>query len=814
MSQRNNKFMLIMSIVALCCFMFAGAAMAADNNLEVKATADCFGPNYALASGKATYVFEATGLNLNASCFGYADNVTIAIDFDSTNKEGDFDLSATTGLTVPVKVYTNDGNWYFAQPTAQIAGNVVTLSIPAMQELVNSEAKVNTIVVGDKLQNIIATAPCQEETYCFKMTVSGCCNDALTKMFPVYYWPAGVVDVQYAAIEDACSCLYVTGKVVNCNGDGMSNVNVGVQVKAKDDCNWETISNLCSGNVKTNAKGEFGCGIPTDQCAGEYEFRIVAERNDVISGIAWNKSNDKCKFVSEPYGFKLIGNAPVTVAWKECPTNLKFNKCNELTIQLLDDCACKNLATNEIARVIKLDAFYTNGGIPEVAGHFYATAQDCAADQNQIGSIVIPAGQNQVTVYLKPIMSDVAIPEAVRQGGTVDIPIKLVASSANLTSAVCDTNISLNNNLNLEVKPLATNVNDKKARAAWPLEAAVWLDTLSIPGMGAADNYSVCVKAYQVGEQGGELKDFVVSTELIAAYSPDADCIPCDFDKCTGCQDLCRCFNATYCTVKQHFYIYVPESWAGKTVQFEASFMNEQQVVITSNVVEIAFVTPVELMRELDFDRWQLISTPKYLAKKCVEANGNPEAYGTFKDLLDANGVKYSKIITWDETAGEEINNWRVVDPTEVVEPLKAYFVKTSQRGEFGTADYVAEYVFARVTHPSLMMPQVRNLNAGWNLVGVSVNDTNKEDGRPLYRQSDDIYLALGSMYKGSKLVWNPGQYLGNLAEWISYSWVTPNGEETDEYAELFNGDGYWAYLTEWQQLAANIGQDLIYNGK
>jgi len=788
---------MIMAVVVLCCFMFAGVALAAP---QVEVDAD--GLPYGIADQEnVPYIINIDGIAVDASCFTLDGKNELTVTF-----EDGFDLSATNGLTVPVSIFI-DGHWYFAQPTPIINGNTATFTLPAFEELgnpddVNGEFATK-MQIGDRNQPFIVKNPCADESFCIDVALSGCNSFSVTKVFSIYDVPVDV-NLTYDDEGYACDDTCTTGSLENCNGDILDNSKVHLELRPLGG-SWADVSD----EFELNADRTFNICFENPIETGEYEIRVVAQH--------YNKKDNGDLFVPDNYTFKsdafsltIVGNDAAKVAWElprvvcrdderltvecvdDCKGIVKYNKCNELTINLLDNCN-DNLATNSENRVIKLDAYLSPWfGAPVVAGHFYATPEDCAADQNQIGQITIPADENFVTVYFKPIEKDS------RRPGTM---ITLKASSTGLEGDEVKAAIAYTDKVELEVRSMVWKTNTDKPRAGWPLAAAAWLDSSLYPEMGAAGDYKITVSA--VDENDNELP-FSVSRTLIPAYGV---CDPNDTDDLEqGCIKG-KTFNAEYCTVKNHFYIYTTEAWAGKDVKISVSFKNENGDTISSGTMPIDnFVTGIELKRELAVDTWQLISTPRYLAKECVAANGNPANYGTFAELL-AN-VRYSKILTWEQ------NGWRVVSPSEVVVPLQAYFVKTTQ----GTvpnqpSSYEVDYVFARVTDLGAMVPKVRPLDAGWNVVGIAVDDT-KNGATDQVWQSDNIYVAMGAVYKGAKLVWNPGEYVGNLADFISASWIGSNAsDDTDDNYDVFNGDGYWVYLTDWQTLTATVGQDLINDG-
>lgn len=152
-----------------------------------------------------------------------------------------------------------------------------------------------------------------------------------------------------------------------------------------------------------------------------------------------------------------------------------------------------------------------------------------------------------------------------------------------------------------------------------------------------------------------------------------------------------------------------------------------------------------------------------------------------------------------------------------VPDPLVSYYARMHQKNTPADSTLTAEYVFARATSPVDSIPPTRVLGLGWNAIGVSVQDNNigllplyTQEGSLQY-QSDYMYRYLGSVCQGCKLVYNPPR-LGNLAQFgtIAISGGTAESWALDPINAAFNGDCYWLYLTESQELAANVGLDLV----
>jgi hypothetical protein len=205
---------------------------------------------------------------------------------------------------------------------------------------------------------------------------------------------------------------------------------------------------------------------------------------------------------------------------------------------------------------------------------------------------------------------------------------------------------------------------------------------------------------------------------------------------------------------------------------------------------------------------------------------------------------------------------WSSLAPSDKLNPLYAYYVKTKQRPTQGSPNcYVAKYTFKRVTQPGQDVPPTRTLVQGWNLVGVAMPDTmtlppaieldltgNCQpppcdqpncEGYPCAKRYQPEFLGkmLGTTCEGCKKVYNPGgaglgidvevvypggiksisldgspNKLANLAGFTAadVSQGTLEAWALDPLYLVFNGDGYWIYMTKTQTLAAEVGQELV----
>lgn len=498
----------------------------------------------------------------------------------------------------------------------------------------------------------------------------------------------------------------------------------------------------------------------------------------------------------------IVSGPGVAVAIKQIiPPNdftvgdeIYFNKPIPIKVQVIDK-FCHNTAVDSDLKV-DLAAYYKVGWDgKDIAGRFYDEPGG-----TEISHVYVPAGESCVTVYFYANEYSV--------GKMIYIEERAIIGG-NQIIAQCRAWVKNVYRVDLEVFPKVTVCPDPASppRAGWPLKAAVWTD------IRATEDYDVVVELYDAGEQTRcNFADWATwDTSLNVCfnkkgqYEGHGDVYDNDGDKliCDECHGWASYLHP-YSTNKSHFYIYIDKSAVGKTLVAKVTLKGKTTGrILSSNEVTVGpFASPVELTRYLDADTWQTLSTPKYLA------NGSDcTKYGTFKDLLPAGSydlITFYKNGKWTTVAGADADNL-------VVEPLTCYYIRTHQRKEPGpTADYwQAKYIYDRAENPSEMIPPVRTLGLGWNAVGVSVQYPCYNDG---VTQADMVYHFLGSICNGCKLIYNPGPALGNKAPWqvLAVSEGTMPSWAYDPNYPAFNGDNYWVYLTQTQDLAANIGLDLV----
>ncbi len=170
-----------------------------------------------------------------------------------------------------------------------------------------------------------------------------------------------------------------------------------------------------------------------------------------------------------------------------------------------------------------------------------------------------------------------------------------------------------------------------------------------------------------------------------------------------------------YTPLKSDFYVYVDACDAiGKSLIVK---IVDEANRVHDEILIGEFVTPVELVRAMEPNGWQILSTPKTLAGD-----------GNMKFLLgvEQNAANpYSDILTFKNGA------WQQVSDSAQLQPLDAYYVNFKQNWcedvcvECSGAEkpIYAAYVYDRITDPRGLTLTTKNLQQGWNFVGPSFNE-------------------------------------------------------------------------------------------
>lgn len=309
-----------------------------------------------------------------------------------------------------------------------------------------------------------------------------------------------------------------------------------------------------------------------------------------------------------------------------------------------------------------------------------------------------------------------------------------------------------------------------------------------------------------------------------------------------------------YDTGKTDFYVYFKNACGNA---YYVRLVNEatNTYVVSKRIGK--FAPAADLIRILEPDTWQILSTPQILAGD-----------GDMQTLLPTD--PYTEILTYKDNA------WVQVLPVDQLEPLYAYLLNMKQNycpdpcagpncGE--EKNVYAQYVFARAVDPSYAMPATRLLSKGANLVGPSfgVDEMNPltwaanelvfgaalgrtdsvkasrcfrydggccdcddcaigKAGRPicanLLFQPDSLAHLTMTFCDGCTAILNYGgdsalecrNSKGNLA-WFTTAALGGNNVGSwlqDPLYYAFNGDGYLTYLTQSQTMTGAAQLQLV----
>ncbi|HBX24068.1 MAG TPA: carboxypeptidase regulatory-like domain-containing protein [Desulfotomaculum sp.] len=756
---KSGRITVIIMVALLCCFLFAGTALATTpgpGSLDVYPYGELEDIS-CTQEDNVDYTLHATDLNLDM-CYFCDQELIVKFPVGSANKT--FDLSPSVGESVIMEVlvtheeFGEEGRWVIINTIPEVdpaTGTVTFLPQCANFGLDGDGPPTNAIVEEVKIMKIFANNPCaQDNCYRVDMIFTGYPGFKVDECVELEQ-TVGSINVnnpeglQYESCMDVC--VPVDGRVFDCPGDGYEGIDVKVYLNDR----YVT-------TTTTDEDGVFSaCSIPCKGLEpGSHTVRVEA-------------TDDCGNSVEDTATFTVVNGEPVGV-YIFADDDIFANECNEVTVQLVDRCGNP---TEAVYRT-KVEVLAWEG-IPCTtveAGKFYENCVDCPGPNpsGEINYFYFEPGEGNKTLYFLPsVMGDI----------TMEARPYIPEREKYLNKDTDETTVFTIDGAIFELDDYLVKDQNLSPRAGWPIAVSI---IPTYDGDERAANYDYEIRVVFCDVNGDTSR-----TQNNATWSIDNDLGP--YFNCSGNGAIVE-----RCDTKTHFYIYPDENLRGSYCVV-AQLVNPvtDEVVAQSGPITLGnFVTPIELQRHLERDRWQLLSTPRYVAKE--EAAG----YANMAELLQ--DVEYSYIIAYDDNAGQ----WKVLDPASTIaQPLKAYFVKTKQDNPQG---YDVNYVFARVTEPGSMVPPVRMLNRGWNSVGIAIDDKNMFDNWQT-RQTDDVYNAFGSVYKGAKLIWNPGSYLSNLTKWTTATWIDYS---TDNTYDVYNGDGYWVYLTDRQELTANIGQDLI----
>lgn len=829
--KRFGKLAVALSIMVLFCFVFAGAALA-NPPMDID-------PDQVKANKTDEYTFIIKDLNINAANFY---NKGLNITFD-----GDFDLSQSAGkaffIEATLKGEGGGTEVKQMQVVPEINGNTATFVIQSAN--LEKEVYIKKLVIND----LIVKSPCKAGEYNVKVWHD--LDDLLTTYNSIRVVDTitkieitDIITSQGNGVAKAGTPITVNGRITaNCGDEPWKfsswDVWVGVYdlksrkaiVPVEGDCpppcptytedgrpvgvemelektsvSWDGSSPYATFTATVTAPGyEYkNLGEWTNEYvigAGTYD---VMDNYTIPSSVLVPEAGGSVIITSDPVHFNYIPAEPVCFNLTG-PDTMKLNKMEDLTITLKDK-YCNNASAVKDEK-FDLAAFTEGEGERSrsnsvLAGRFY----DFKTGE-EISHVYIGEGQKSVKVKFRPI---------------VDGPIVIEARNENLTSNIHDVlTATLYANVqndwgtpSLQIDPAAPSESGDPL-FGWLLKGKYWIES-----PGATETYRAYVDIkgpngnYFFDLNGNGIYD---RGEEWAKWDTEANDCYMATGRFMG-HNLCQPWDTMehpFCTTKKDFYIYpnpkLKAELLGRSLSVTVVIPDNVNIGASNTVTVGPFVDPVELTRNLEKDTWQVISTPKYLAKPAVDGQCN--GYGNFADL----GLKPGSIdvLAWFD------GGWNFAfgdDALSVVpDPLVAYYVRMHQMTTPGdTQPVVAEYIFARTAVPGESVPPTRLLGLGWNSVGVSVQDRNvgllpiyTQPGNIAY-QSDYMYRFLGTVLDGAKIVYNP--VLGNLAEFgtIAVSDGSAESWALDPVNAALNGDCYWIYMKTAEELAGNDGLDML----
>ncbi|HBQ27909.1 MAG TPA: hypothetical protein DD719_00505 [Desulfotomaculum sp.] len=876
-----SKTVLILAIVSLCCFMFAGVALAGGGQLNI--IPDLNNPNpkdSVKASHTYDYVFDAegfTGVDVQSL---YQDPQDLFITFP-TVASGDatdqFDLTPATGRTVPVKV-TVSGVVYNMQivPTIDNANHraifdfqsanltktgwvdrieilglrVKNTHIPSDSykiEFSHYQPFLFTIYKSIRVVETVGEITIDSPKTCanikaggsfeVKGRVIGTCN----KPWDYTSWPVKIEILDKKGrpaiipVQNVCPTYTEDGRPI---GEEMKPVCTSAVVGAtettftatlkmpgypyKYNGVWTNDYVIKASTVEVKDAYSIPVGVAPAESIEDYadttlvgcpigdSYAYLGIRHWFCDFTCDDIKASRAIALSLPETIHMIPAEPVKLRMVCPPAEIKLNAPVELTICLTDK-YCNDAPAVKQEKIDLAALQDDNGG--NMAGIFYDAAG------NQISHVYVPIGQSCVTVVFRPTLVGPIVIEARAEN--------LTSTPSEIVKAICFTKVIDGDQMSLDLIAKVTDENGDP-RAGWPVKGAYW-----IMPVGATQDYKVHV---EITDCNGNFYNDLNKNgmydvgEEVATWGLDPGNIQFGAKGPYRGHNICNPWDTVphvFCTTKQHIWIYpnisiqrckTDHGYLEPVINYpdclRVKVVVEGPAGTTIMTVEgdtKNFVNPVELMRSLNAEAWQTLSTPKTLA-----------GTGDLKFLI---GDSYLAALTYRN------GKWDQLLPGEELQPLYCYYVKMKQPkmpGETSEECYWnAAYIFDRATDPSQMIPPVRTLGIGWQAVGMAVQDAVKKHNEdPLWQQQDYLYRALGTICKCCKIVYNPGfpkvenphypnldrTRLGNLANFqtVAVSQGTSGAWWDDPYAVVYNGDNYWVYLCETQDLAANVGLEVV----
>lgn len=861
-----SRVVFILAIISLCCFMFAGLALA-QPALEIT-------PDVVKGSHTYDYQFEANieNLGLDVKSF-YGENPDVCIDYPAG-----FDLSKAVGKAVPIEVIVS-GNPYYMQIVPTISGTtacfdfqsanltqqgvveavyikglrVINHHVPGDYRIIMRHTQLftlyRTITVVETVGQIIIDSPvtCTNikagATFEVKGRVIGTCNVP----WPYTSWPVKIEILdkkgRLAKVPIACQCpieYSEDGQPISAGGTPLEDMERVCTHTVYDDVNkittftatlqmpgykykydgsWtnDYIIKASTVEVKDAYSNPSSNLVPAESLEDIAETTLVGcPKADLYAYL--NIHHWYCDFtcddtgynraiaLSDPVTVHMVPAEPVKMRMVCPPDKIKLGAPVDITVCLMDK-YCNDAPAIKQEK-IDLAALTDPGN--EMAGRFYDAAG------NEISHVYVPVGKRCVTVVFRPIVKGPIVIEARAED--------LTSPPSDIIIVRCETTVIDSDEMALDLIPKVTDENGCP-RAGWPVKGSYYI----LP-VGATEDYKVhveitdCDGNFYRDLNGNGMYDV---GEEVATWGIDPGTLDFMAKGPYMGHNICQPWDTKdhlFCNTKQHIWIY-PNIWMKRctvpgyedpTIKFP-DCLNVKVVVEGPAGTEVMtvegtidnFVSPVELMRSLNAEAWQTLSTPKTLA-----------GAGDLKSLI---GDSYDLALTYRN------GKWEQLKPGEELQPLYCYYVKMKQPKDPGEESeqcyWNAAYIFDRATDPSEMIPPVRTMGIGWQAVGMAVQDTNPGDDN-LWQQSDYLYRALGTICKCCKIVYNPGfpkvenphypelmrTRLGNLADFqtVAVSQGTGGAWWDDPYAVVYNGDNYWIYMCETQDLAANVGLEIV----
>ncbi len=833
MTNFPKRILVILSLVAVCCFAFAAVA-SADTTATLTVAADGNTVATCVYQDDVCFTFEAVDGKTSAWCLVQPDDL---VKIDITLPSGV--TPDVANRTIPVKIQLSNGEWVYSQPTASVNSQVVTLILPALVIDDAENVKISNWIIGDVEQNLNADILCVSggfslliDTHCGNITAT----DSITwlKKLDVEFLQA-----PYTAMS--CDKVTVTGRVYDICGDPFVCEYVEVWIsEACDECGE---ADGCDGpaltgivRTITGGSGSFTATLTTpdeanldyNNCNGTTPYKINVK--PVIDPDLYCEQETKCTDLT------LEPNAPAQLQWAYLNSDtekwepvcdglqMAIDQCQPMRVYLLDSCGVTNACDGDIIgnvtkatvdRQVYLTGIESQSDTecvdtvpPLVGAHFYLPGE---CDGNQINQIIIPTGSCYAEVEVQPLVDGY-----VKLTARSDFPAALTPDS------VC---AHIYDPMSVELVGTALVTDDEDApRGGWVYQEAIWLGEELCE---CADNMSVMV-------------EFQNADGLTATWSPVFnDTYDYTAPYVSGDTYSFGAYKQADNECKSHFYIYThpfemyedpcgavdecgdpiireggPDcSWTGSLEVRVKITCATTGITYASGWQTIDFATPLEGARHLAADKWQIISTPKTLA-----------GTGDMNFLLGAGNVK----------AAYYYDNGTWTTPT-VLKPLTAYYVRTAQAdcNIQNQEGYYATYIFKRSNTLGGTIPPTKTLVAGWNLVSpaagpgyleaLGIDVFSNQQWMEIFEEFTGVELApcylefesacewLGTTSTMCKKLYNPGDSSGNLAPFNNLTIATDSLlGDLSSVPPVFNGDGYWLWTAGEGTLVADTALDLI----